>query len=156
MTANRIMIDAAAGVFELEGEAEFVSAQLDKLLPIVKTGGFPKPDNTKEEEETFEAPQQTPQDVQSQAKTNGTKKSKRGTGTRPPKGHSCADRMMTLITDGFFKEQKTPAQIVEGLGAKGWTHTSNQVSAAGGQMFNRGAIQRTKAGNGFAYYWDRE
>lgn len=154
MTANRIMIDAAAGVFELEGEAEFVSAQLDKLLPIVKTGGFSKPDSN--EEETFVATQQNLQDVQPQAKTNGTKKSKRGTGTRPPKGHSCADRMMTLRTDGFFKEQKTPAQIVKDLGAKGWTHTSNQVSAAGGQMFNRGDIQRTKVGNGFAYYWDRE
>lgn len=64
--------------------------------------------------------------------------------------------MMTLRGDGFFKEQKTPAQIVEELGAKGWTHASNQVSAAGGQMFKRGDIQRTKVGNGFAYYWDRE
>lgn len=148
------MIDAAAGVFELEGEAEFVSAQLDKLLPIVKAGGFSKPDTS--EEETFEGSQQILPDVQPPEKTNGTKKSKRGTGTRPPKGHSCADRMMTLRGEGFFKEQKTPAQIVEKLGVKGWTHASNQVSAAGGQMFKRGDIQRTKVGNGFAYYWDRE
>lgn len=146
---NRIRIDAAAGVFELEGAAEFVEAQLDKLLPLVKAGGFIKTPGTPEDRGD-EAEQPEPE-----TKANGSRKSKRRS-SLPPKGHSCADRMMVLREDGFFKEQKTPAQIVEGLGAKGWTHTSNQVSAAGGQMFKRGAIQRTKAGNGFAYYWDRE
>lgn len=64
--------------------------------------------------------------------------------------------MLTLKKDGFFREQRTPAQIVEALGKKGWTHNSNQVSAAGGQMFKRSDIQRTKMGKGFAYFWDRE
>jgi len=150
MSSNRIMIDAAAGVFEIEGEAGFVETQLDKLLPLMTSGRFKKAAVTPmgEGEATEQSvPEQEP---------NGSKKSKRGSNNRPPKGHSCADRMKELRVDGFFKQQKTPAQIVEGLGAKGWTHSSNQVSAAGGQMFKRGDIQRTKVGNGFAYYWDRE
>lgn len=150
VSSNRVMIDAAAGVFELEGEADFVATQLDKLLPLVSAGGFVKAAPDAEDV----ADEQTP--TTPDAKPNGAKKSKRGASSRPPKGHSCSDRIMTLREDGFFKEQRTPAQIVEGLGAKGWTHTSNQVSAAGGQMFNRGDIQRTKVGQGFAYYWDRE
>jgi hypothetical protein len=149
MGSNRIRIDAAAGVFELEGEAEFVEAQLDKLLPLMKAGGFMKPPETSDD--TGEEAEQPAPD----AKANGSRKTKRRS-SLPPKGHSCADRMMNLREDGYFKVQKTPAQIVEGLGAKGWTHNSNQVSAAGGQMFKRGDIQRTKVGNGFAYYWDRE
>lgn len=152
MSGNRIMIDAAAGIFEMEGEADFVAAQLDKLLPLVTAGGFVKRAAPSENSDDVEKPPQP----QPESKSNGSKKSKRGTSSRPPKGHSCSDRMMTLREDGFFKEQKTPAQIVEGLGAKGWSHASNQVSAAGVQMFNRGDIQRTKVGNGFSYYWDRE
>ena len=146
------MIDAAAGIFEMEGEADFVAAQLDKLLPLVTAGGFVKRVGPSENSDDVEQPPQP----QPESKSNGSKKSKRGTGSRPPKGRSCSDRMMTLREDGFFKEQRKPAQIVNGLGAKGWTHTSNQVSAAGGHMHTRGDIQRTKVGNGFAYYWDRE
>lgn len=150
MSSNRVMIDAAAGVFELEGEADFVATQLDKLLPLVSAGGFVKVQPDNEDSTDNQSP------PAADPKPSGGKKNRRGTSSRPPKGHSCADRMITLREDGFFKEQKTPAQIVEGLGAKGWTHASNQVSAAAGQMFKRGDIQRTKVGQGFAYYWDRE
>ena len=62
---------------------------------------------------------------------------------------------MVLRDDGFFKEHQTPSQIVEGLAKHGWTHNSNQVSAAAGNMFTRGDIQRTKKAKGFAYFWDR-
>lgn len=150
MSNNRVMIDAAAGIFEVEGEAGFVETQLDKLLPLVTSGGFVKADAGR----TLKAAEEGTPDTT--GKTNSSKKAKRGTGSRPPKGHSCADRLKALRDDGFFKEQKTPSQMVEGLAEKGWTHTSNQVSAAAGQMFNRGDIQRTKSGNGFAYFWDRE
>lgn len=149
MSSNRVMIDAAAGIFELEGEAGFVETQLDKLLPLLTAGGFGKA-STQAEGIDPDAEQPSPGVGQ-----NGSKQSKRRTANRPPKGHSCSDRILALREDGFFKEQKTPSQIVEGLAVKGWTHNSNQVSAAGGQMFKRGDIQRTKAGKGFAYYWDR-
>lgn len=152
MTCNRVKIDAASGIFELEGEADFVQTQLDKLLPLVTAGGFVK---KAVQAEIMNGSITPPPQEDTSNGANTVRRAKRRSST-PPKGHSCADRMLALRQDGFFKEQKTPSQIVEGLGAKGWTHTSNQVSAAGGQMFKRGDIQRTKAGNGFAYYWDRE
>lgn len=36
----RVKIDAPAGLVELEGDREFVSTYLDKLLPIVEAAGF--------------------------------------------------------------------------------------------------------------------
>lgn len=150
---TRIRIDAVAGVVELEGEREFVEAQLERLLPLIETGGFATRAEVKHE----------PPDPTRDGATNGsgaeTQSGKRGKPrkrTIPPKGHSCADRMMTLRNEGFFKNHQTAAQIVSELEKKGWTHQANQVAAAGTNMFNRGDIQRTKTGRSWEYYWDRD
>jgi hypothetical protein len=83
---------------------------------------------------------------------------KRRKGSNPPKGASCRSRILQLKGSGFFKDQKTPSEIVVGLKSKGWTHNTNQVGAALTLMFNSGEIQRTADGpeGKFKYYWDRD
>lgn len=158
---NRIHIDAPTGVIEVEGEKEFVEAQLDKLMPLIQACGFgtrPSIGTRETEPVSGIAPPVTGSDDEasgSDAPASSRKKLKRG-GKATPKGHSCADRMLVLKGEGYFKTQRTPAEIVEALGKKGWTHNTSQVSAAGGNMFTRGDILRTKVGKGFAYYWDRD
>lgn len=155
MNTNRIKIDAPIGLIEVEGEKDFVEAQLDKLLPLIEVCGFGQHVESSVNDTPKGSQDGEKEDRPADSNADGGKKTKRGI-NRPPKGHSCADRILALRKDGFFKDQKTPAQIVEGLGKKGWTHNANQVSAAGGQMFKRGDIQRTSVDNGFAYFWDRD
>lgn len=155
MSTNRIMIDAPTGLIEVEGEKDFVEAQLDKLLPLIEGCGFGQYVEPSEDDTSKASPNSKADEPPVASDASGGKKTKRAI-NRPPKGHSCADRILELRKDGFFKDQRTPAQIVEGLSKKGWTHNANQVSAAGGQMFKRGDIQRTSVGNGFAYFWDRD
>lgn len=157
---NRIHIDAPTGVIEVEGEKDFVEAQLDKLMPLITACGFgTRPVAAQAAEQNSETLDEGDASASENGKAtplNGAKKSKRSV-NRPPKGHSCADRMMSLRSEGFFKERKTPADIVNGLKSKGFTHTSNQVGAAGTNMHKRGDIQRTKTGDGpWEYYWDRD
>lgn len=159
---NRIHIDAPTGVIEVEGEKDFVEAQLDKLMPLIQACGFGTAPRPKSSDVAAGGAQVMP-DTESTEDGNGSennptngRKRTRKAGKATPKGHSCADRMLVLRGEGFFKSQKVPAEIVEGLGKKGWTHNTSQVSAAGGNMFTRGDILRTKVGNGFAYYWDRD
>lgn len=83
-------------------------------------------------------------------------KKKKRTFRQPPPGTSCRDRIKVLKRSGFFKDPKTPGEIVVGLGKKGWTHNSSQVGAALTIMFNKHEIQRTKDGGIFKYYWDRD
>lgn len=152
---NRVHIDAPAGIIDIEGEKDFVEGLLARLFPLIEEAGLGS------------RPQQQPngQDVDEDAGNTeaepaeeiGKPKITRRRGSTPPKGHSCADRMLVLKTDGFFKKQQGGADIVAGLKAKGWSHKNNQVAAAGESLFKRGLIQRTKEGNGpWLYYWDRE
>ena len=127
-------------------------AQLDKLMPLIESCGFGRFE-THSEDITMRERGRGDEETEDSGEKEAMK-TKRAV-NRPPKGHSCADRIMELRNDGYFQEQRTPAEIVVRLGEKGWTHTNNQVSAAGGTMFKRGDIQRTKSGRGFAYFWDR-
>lgn len=152
---NRAFIDAPAGVIELEGEKEFVEAQIEKFLPLIQSFGFGVRGKTEMQQDDAADTDDSATTAKPAAPPRDRKQPKRSV-NRPPKGHSCADRIMELRKDGFFKERKTTAQIAEGLGDKGWTHTASQVSAAAGPMFKRGDIQRAKQGKGFVYFWDRE
>ena len=159
---NRIHIDAPTGIIEVEGEKDFVEAQIDKLWPLIEARGFgvgpaateaTDPSNG----ESSPAASELANEANSDSETKGaTSRRQRRTANKPPKGHSCADRIKALRDEGFFKERRTPTQIVQGLKAKGFTHSTNQVSAAGANMHKRSDIQRTKTGNGpWEYYWDR-
>lgn len=152
---NRVHIDAPAGLVEIEGEKEFVEGLLAKIFPLLENVGFgSRPATygaaTSEMPSGFEQPDQAPTEL------NGKSKAKKRRTNAPPKGQSCADRIITLKQEGFFKPKRSIAEIVDGLGSKGWTHNGNQVGAALTNMFGRGDIQRTKEGGGaWKYFWDR-
>lgn len=158
---NRIHIDAPTGVIEVEGEKDFVEAQLDKLLPLIQSCGFGTRPAVEQKNNGESLPSLTTNEEQAneegiESAANGAPKRSRRGKSRAPKGQSCADRILTLKSDGYFKKQRSPSDIVEALGEKGWTHKSNQVSAALVNMFERNDIQRTKSGRGFLYFWDRD
>ena len=149
---NRILIDKRAGILELEGDKTLVEQQLEKLLPLIGSPGFGTA--PRDERDPGSADDTAPCGSDEGSTTN--KRTRRGGANRPPKGQSCADRMMVLREDGYFNEHRTTGQIVSELAAKGWTHNTKQVSAAGVRMFKRNDIQRTKSGTRFKYYWDRD
>lgn len=150
---NRVHIDAPAGVIDIEGEKDFVEGLLAKLFPLIEEAGFgSRPAGVKAD--PFAEPQAMT-DEPKPAETGKMREKKRRT-SAPPKGQSCAARILVLKQEGFFKDHRNGADIVTRLAAKGWTHNSNQVGASLSQMFDRGDIQRTKEGSGaWKYYWDR-
>lgn len=154
---NRVHIDAPAGVIDIEGEKEFVEGLLSKLFPLIEEAGFgsrpiiPNSAENSNIEETIAAG-----DEQAEESAPSKPKIKRKRSVAP-KGHTCADRLLALKEDGFFKTKRSLGEIVAGLADKGFTHKNNQVAASGESLFKRGLLQRTKEGNGpFKYFWDRD
>ena len=153
---NRLFVDAPTGVIELEGEKEFVEEHFEKFLPLIERCGFGNGADAPEQKENTGATSKSAAEAPAVAPKASGKRARRSV-ARPPQGQSCRERILTLREDGFFKEQRTTSEIVEGLAEKGWIHNTGQVAAAAGQtMFDRGEIQRTKAGKGFKYFWDRD
>lgn len=152
--SNRVHIDAPAGVIEIEGDKGFVEDLLNKFFPLIEAVGFgSRPSITKEASAKLD-----PASGETETADEGSKtKIKRRRAGNPPKGQSCGDRILTLKSDGFFKEHRVGTDIVAGLRTKGWTHNSSQVAAAAGKLFERGQLQRTKEGaDAFKYFWDRD
>lgn len=153
---NRVHIDAPAGVIDIEGEKDFVEGLLAKLFPLIEVVGF----GSRPQWQSSSLDAENDATDASDAGTvdeAGKQRNRRRRGSATPKGQSCADRMLVLKADGFFKEHRSLADIVGGLKAKGWTHKANQVSAAGESLFKRSLVQRTKEGNGpWKFYWDRD
>jgi hypothetical protein len=153
---NRVHIDAPAGVVEIEGEKDFVEGLLGKLFPLLEEVGFgSRPRNTDGADTIAGSTSDIADEVASDP-TETSKKRARKAVKQPPAGQSCPARIQVLKEEGFFKEHRSPADIVGALKAKGWTHNLNQVGSATSKMFSRGVIQRTKNGNGpWQYFWDR-
>jgi hypothetical protein len=152
---NRVHIDAPAGIIDIEGEKDFVEGLLAKLFPLIEDAGF----GSRPPVQAAEASAQTetlPDDAI--PTNNGAAKPKtRRPIKKPPAGHSCGERILALKVDGFFKQKRSAADIVEGLKSKGWTHNSSQVSAAAGDLFKKkGELQRTIEGKAQFYFWDRD
>lgn len=154
---NRVHIDAPAGVIDLEGEKEFIEGLLAKLFPLIEEAGFGSRPQVNAAEPITVSESGT-EDAKSSESSNAKGKTRtRRTTKRPPPGHSCGDRILTLKTDGFFKQKRNTSEIVQGLAEKGWTHNSSQVSAAAGDLFNKkGELQRTLEGKTPLYFWDRD
>jgi len=152
---NKVHIDAPAGIVEIEGERDFVEGLLTKLLPLLEEARFgARP--LKAAPIIGSDPSDVPEAAEIAPDQNSKTKPKRRKVSVPPKGQSCAARIMTLKEEGFFAEQRTIAKIIDGLKSKGWTHNASQIGAALSNMFVRGDIQRTKEGNSsWKYYWDR-
>lgn len=156
----KVHINLSQGILEVEGEPDFVRGIYDdfklELTKLAAQNKLPTNDNPQlthsVSTDIISIEAQQPAEQNSGAEKKKTKRSI----NRPPKGHSCADRIGTLRSKGFFKTQKSPNEIIQGLAKEGWTHNYNQVTAAAISMFNRGDIQRTNVGNGFAYFWDRD
>jgi hypothetical protein len=156
MTTNKVRIDTLSGIVEVEGEKEFVDEQMQKIIPLIQASGFGAAaarnngaaPSGKEDEGEHDDGESGQEDAAQGAR-------KRRKVSMPPKGQSCRDRIKTLKDDGFFKQHRTPSDIVGGLAKKGWTHKVNQVGAALTTMFEKGEVQRTSDGSGFKYFWDR-
>jgi len=99
---NRVHIDAPAGVVEIEGEKEFVEGLLAKVFPLLEAAGFGSRPPTNDGA-TGDQSNDLAQGDQPLADQNGKGKTKKRRGTTPPKGQSCADRILTLKQEGFFK-----------------------------------------------------
>lgn len=153
---NRVHIDAPAGVVEIEGEKDFVEGLLGRLFPLIEEVGFGSRPRSTVSTDPIADPIVNDADEASADATETPKKRVRKSVRQPPAGQSCPARIQVLKEEGFFKEHRSPADIVGALQAKGWTHNVNQVSAATSAMFNKGIIQRTKVGKGsWQYFWDR-
>lgn len=155
---NRVHIDAPAGIVEIEGEKDFVEGLLAKLFPLLEEAGFGSRPPSRGDTQIVQNGASDKSDEQQEVDVDGGGKPRvKRKRASTPKGHSCADRILSLKVDGFFKEQRSVGDIVSGLAQKGYTHNSNQVSAAGESLFNRNLIQRAKEGKGsFKYFWDRD
>ncbi len=156
MTTNKVRIDALSGIVEVEGEKEFVDEQMQKIIPLIQSSGFGSAAVRKNGAEHLgkeNGVEHEDEEAEAEEAAQGAKKRRKV--SMPPKGQSCRDRIKTLKDDGFFKEHRTPSDIVAGLAKKGWTHKVNQVGAALTTMFEKGEVQRTSDGSGFKYYWDR-
>lgn len=155
---NKVHIDAPAGVVEIEGEKDFVEGLLAKLFPLLEEAGFgSKPPRPAAAPAVDDEPDDSGGDDGDDTGAGPGKVKIKRKRSVAPKGHTCADRMMALKDEGFFKTQRGTSDIVSGLAAKGFTHKSNQVAAAGESLFKRGMLQRTKEGSGpFKYFWDRD
>lgn len=154
---NRVHIDAPAGVVEIEGEKDFVEGLLGKLFPLIEEAGFgSRPQGGASIDTSAEPASEAPNESASDVSEAAPKKRARKAVKQPPAGQSCPSRIQVLKDEGFFKEHRSPADIVSALKTKGWTHNLNQVGAATSAMFNKGTLQRTKDGKGpWQYFWDR-
>ena len=150
MAAVKVRIDASQGIFEMEGEEQFVSTQLEKILPLLQRVSLRSKTSQDEERVATEGQGGDETEVD-----RPLEKKKKRRGAPTPKGSGCRDRILTLKADGFFKEQRSPSDIVGGLKKKGWTYKINQVGAALTTMFNKGEVQRTEQDGKFKYFWDR-
>jgi hypothetical protein len=153
---NRVHIDAPAGVVEIEGEKDFVEGLLAKLFPLLEEAGFgSRPPSKVTPMQPVDDSQEVDEDAAEES--SGAKPKAKRKRNVAPKGHSCADRILAMKAEGFFKQKRGTGEIVSGLASKGFTHKTNQVAAAGESLFKRSLLQRTKDGNGpFQYYWDRD
>lgn len=154
---NRVHIDAPAGVIEIEGEKDFVEGLLARLFPLIEEAGFGTRAPIHTGDITPSASQASLSDSVVVEESPEKGKQRRRASKATPKGQSCADRIATLKSDGFFKELRSNIEVVEGLKAKGWIHQPNQVAAALTNLFGRSQIQRTKEGNSaWKFFWDRD
>lgn len=158
---TKIHINLTQGILEVEGESDFVRDIYNDFKSELSKHAMQKQQvhtNENRHPSYVRAINTFNTEIPANSESNliPTKKKAKRSGNRAPKGHSCADRITILRTKGFFKSPKTPKEIVQGLAKEGWTHKNNQVAAAAVDMFNRGQIQRTSAGNGFTYFWDRD
>jgi hypothetical protein len=141
----RAKIDIASGIFELEGDKEFVAEHLEKLLPIISK--FQPPAARQRNDDDADPGEQPKSDDEGEAE-----RKKRRTAKRSPGAPTCRSKILELRSKGFFKTNRTPTEIKAGVKADGWTFEINQITAALSSMLKKGEIRRTSDGGTFKYY----
>ena len=141
----KLHINAGTGLFEIEGDPDFVPRIYEDLKSVllerlVRYNANPQelPKTT-----TFEPAASEP---------NGDatgKKARRGVTKRA--GPSCADRIISLKGKGFFSGPQSGKQVKEGLRDDGHSYQSNQVAAALTNLHGRGELRRTGAEGKWQY-----
>lgn len=128
----KAVINVKEGVIELEGPQEFVEKYLELYRPNAtkwQSDVSPKVEAKKKEE----AP-------------------KRTRIVRPKAGPACGEKISELISEGFFKEQRTREEVQKKLLEKGLRYESSLISATLNNLFNRGKIEKTGVGRNAKYY----
>ena len=132
MDIVKATINIKDGLIQLEGPQEFVEKYLELYRPNAtkwQSDVSPKVEAKKKEE----AP-------------------KRTRIVRPKAGPPKSEKIIELISEGFFKEQRTTADVRERLLEKGVRYESGLTSATLNNLFNSGKLERTGAGRGAKYY----
>ncbi|MBA7683017.1 hypothetical protein ES703_91373 [subsurface metagenome] len=133
MDIVKAVINIKEGVIELEGPQEFVEKYLELYRPDAskwQTALLQKGEvKTKEE-----AP-------------------KRVRTAKPKRGVTCAEKVLELRSEGYFKEPRARAEVQQYLKEKkGLIYKSNEVAANLKNLFSRGELQRLTEGKTFKYY----
>ena len=131
---SRLKIDVTSGVLEVEGEEEFVL----KLYEDAKEAGLLALRPSRLDAWTSE------ESVQDSKTKVRRAPSKRG-------GPSCAERILELVSGGFFDKPKSASEIKGGLEQNGHSYAANQVGAALTNLYQRGSLRRLKPGKEWVY-----
>lgn len=132
MDIVKAAINLKEGVIELEGPQEFVEKYLELYRPNAtkwQSDVSPKVEAKKEEE----AP-------------------KRTRIVRPKAGPACGEKISELISEGFFKEQRTREDVQKRLLEKAVRYDSSLISATLHNLFRSGKIEKTGVGRNAKYY----
>lgn len=140
MDTVKAVISIGESSIQLEGSQEFVEKYLEKYDSIIESwNASPVSIKTVEKESIAEKEQRKAQKKKRIRRTSA--------------GPSCSDKIRELLNEGFFKEQKSNAEVTKALQEiKGVRFPSNVVSAALINLFARGELQRTLKGKTPYYY----
>ena len=133
MEMVKAVINLKEGVIELEGPREFVEKYLELYRP--NAGRWQAALSAKGEVKTKEEAPKRPRIV------------------KPRKGLTCAEKILELRSEGYFKEPRARAEVQQYLKEKkGLIYKANEVAANLKNLFSRGDLQRLTEGKTFKYY----
>ena len=121
---------------QLEGPQDFVEKYLNDYEAIIKKGLTSTPASHKASED----------------KETGRPATKRTRTVKSKAGPTCGEKISELISEGFFKGQRTREDVQKQLLEKAVRYDSGLISATLNNLFNSGKIEKTGAGRNAKYY----
>jgi hypothetical protein len=132
---SRLKIDVLSGLLEVEGSEDFII----RMYEDVRTSGYFQNKVSTSSSESREEPERDAKPTKGRRAP-----SKRG-------GPSCAERILELVSAGFFDAPKSASEIKAGLEQNGHAYAGNQVGAALTNLYQRGSLRRLKPGKEWVY-----